>query len=88
MTNDSFRDIYGGIIVSVDHYPNNLFKSAYGISFPAGETLSKTFSFESGSVPVGTGFEVNIDYGDDYNQRQFGVNSPSNKAEVIYFNIP
>ena len=88
VTNDSFRDIYGGITVSVDHYPGNLFKSAYGIYFPAGETLSKTFSFESGSVPVGTGFEVNIDYGDDYNQRQFGENSPSKKAEVIHFNIP
>lgn len=87
-TNHSFRDIYGGITVSVDHYPDNLFKSAYGIYFPAGGTLSKTFSFGSGSVPVGTGFEVNIDYGDDYNQRQFGENSPSNKAEVIHFNIP
>ena len=88
VTNHAFRDIYGGITVSVDHYPDNLFKSAYGIYFPAGGTLSKTFSFESGSVPVGTGFEVNIDYGDDYNQRQFGENSPSNKAEVIHFNIP
>jgi hypothetical protein len=88
VTNHSFRDIYGGITVSVDHYPDNLFKSAYGIYFPAGETSSKTFSFEAGSVPVGTGFEVNIDYGDDYNQRQFGENNPSKKAEVIHFNIP
>ena len=87
VTNHSFRDIYGGITVSVDHYPDNLFKSAYGIYFPVGGTLSKTFSFESDSVPVGTEFEVNIDYGDDYNQRQFGENSPSNRAEVIHFNI-
>ena len=47
VTNHSFRDIYGGITVSVDHYPDNLFKSAYGIYFPAEETLSKTFLFES-----------------------------------------
>lgn len=88
VTNHSFRDIYGGMTVSVDHYPDNLLKSAHGIYFPAGGTLSKIFTFRSGSVPVGTGFEVNIDYGDDYNQRQFGENSPLNKAEVIHFNIP
>lgn len=88
VTNYSYRDIYGGITISVDHYPDNIFKSAYGIYFPSGETFSKTFSFKSGNVPVGTGFEVNIDYGDDYNQRQFGENSPSNRAEVIHFAIP
>ncbi len=82
------RDISGGITVSVDHQPENIFNAAYGIYFPAGETVSKTFTFKSSDVPIGTEFEVNIDYGDDYNQRQFGENSPEKRPEVIQFNIP
>jgi hypothetical protein len=85
--NHSNRDIYGGITISVDHYPKDIFKSAYGVYFPGGETLSKTFTFKSSDVPIGTAFEVNIDYGDDFNQYQYGENSPSKKAEVVYFNI-
>lgn len=88
VTNHHYRDAYGGITVSIDHYPHNLFKSAYDIYFPAGETIFKTFSFDSYDVPVGTQFEVNVDYGDDYNQYKFGENSPANQAEIIHFDIP
>ena len=49
---------------------------------------SKTFTFKSSDVPVDTKFEVNIDYGDDYNQYKFGENTPAKKPEVIQFNIP
>lgn len=88
VTNHSYRDISGSIGVTVDHYPYNIFKSVYGIYFPAKETFSKTLSFQSSDVPIGTGFEVDIDYGDNYNQYQYGENTPAQKAEVIHFDIP
>jgi hypothetical protein len=88
VTNQSPQDISGGITVSVDHSPENIVKSAYGVYFPGGgETISKTFMFKSTDVPVGTDFEVNIDYGDDYNQYKFGENSPEKRPEVVQFTI-
>ena len=88
VTNQSPQDITGGITISVDHQPQNIFRSAYGLYFPAGETTSITFTFKSSDVPVGTGFEVNIDYGDDYNQYTFGENSPVKRPELVRFVIP
>ena len=88
VTNQSPQDISGGITVSVDHSPENIVKSAYGVYFPGGgETISKTFMFKSTDVPVGTDFEVNIDYGDDYNQYKFGENSPEKRPEIVQFAI-
>ena len=88
VTNHFPQDISGGITVSVDHQPKNIFKSAYGLYFHAGETVSKTFTFKSIDVPIGAGFEVNIDYGDDYNQYTFGENSPVKRPEIVNFTIP
>lgn len=88
VTNNSPQDISGGITVSIDHQPENIFKSAYGLYFHAGETVSKTFTFKSSDVPIGTEFEVNIDYGDDYNQYTFGENSPVKRPEIVNFTIP
>ena len=87
VTNQFPRDISGGIIVSVDHSPENIVKSAYGVYFPGGETTSKIFTFKSSDVPIGTEFEVNIDYGDDYNQYKFGENSPEKRPEIVQFAI-
>ena len=88
VTNQSPRDLSGGITVSVDHSPENIVKSAYGVYFPGdGETTSKIFTFKSTDVPVGTEFEVNIDYGDDYNQYKFGENSPEKRPEIVQFTI-
>lgn len=87
VTNKLPRDIYGGLTVSISHYPENIFKSAYNIYFPAGQTISKEFTFKSTDVPVGTQFEVNIDYGDDYNQYIIGVNTPIKKPEIVLFYI-
>lgn len=87
VSNQSPRDIAGGITISVDYDPENIFKSAYDIYFPAGQMTSKTFTFKSSEVPVGKEFEVNIDYGDDYNQRLFGENSREKRSEVISFII-
>lgn len=88
VTNQSPQDITGGITVNVDHKPENVFRSAYGLYFPGGgETTSTTFTFKSSDVPVGTEFEVNLDYGDDYNQYTFGENSPVKRPEMVQFNI-
>jgi hypothetical protein len=87
VTNQSPQDISGGITISVDHQPQNIFRSAYGLYFPAGETTSTTFTFKSSEVPVGTDFEVNVDYDDDYNQYKFGENSPVKRPELVNFVI-
>jgi hypothetical protein len=88
VTNQSPHDMSGGITISVDHQPENIFRSAYGIYFPAGETISTTFTLKSSDVPLGTMFEVNVDYGDDYNQYTFGENSPVKRPEIVQFVIP
>ncbi len=87
VTNQLPQDTYGGITVNVGNYPDNIFKQAYDIYFPAGQTVSKTFTFKSSEVPVGTEFEVNLDYGDDYNQYIFGINTPAKKPELVQFFI-
>lgn len=88
ISNESPQDISGGITISIDHQPQNIFKSVYGLYFPAGDVTSTTFTFKSSDVPVGTGFEVNVDYGDDYNQYKFGENSPVKRPELVRFVIP
>jgi hypothetical protein len=87
VTNPLSEDTYGGITLNVSSYPENVFKSAYGLYFPAGQTTSQTFTFKSSDVPVGTEFEVNLDYGVDYNQHIFGMNTPAKKPEVVQFFI-
>jgi len=88
VTNHLAEDTYGGVTINVGNYPDNIFKSAYGLYFPAGQTTSQTFTFKSSDVPVGTEFEVNLDYGDDYNQYIFGINTPAKKPETVQFYIP
>ena len=87
VTNQSPMDTYGGITINAGNYPDNIFKPAYDIYFPGGQTVSKMFTFKSSDVPIGTGFEVNIDYGDDYNQYTFGENSPVKRPEIVNFTI-
>jgi hypothetical protein len=88
VTNESPQDTTGGITISVDHTPENIVRSASGLYFPGGgETTSTTFTFKASDVPIGTGFEVNLDYGDDYNQYTFGENSPVKRPEIVQFNI-
>jgi len=89
VTNHSPKDLTGEITVNVDHRPENILKSAYGLYFPgSGGIISKTFTFKSSDVPIGTYFKVNLEYGDDNNQQyKFGENSPEKKPEIIRFAI-
>lgn len=82
------KDLTGTITVSVDHQPENILKYAYGLYFPGGgELTSKTFTFKSTDVPIGTDFEVDLNYGSGVDQYKFGENSPEKRAEIINFNI-
>ena len=88
VTNQTPNDLTGEITVSVDHKPENIIKYAYGLYFPGGgEMVSKTFTFKSSDVPVGTGFEVNLEYGENNNQYKFGENSPEKRPEIIRFTV-
>ena len=92
VTNESPNDLTGEITVSVDNQPQNIVKDAYGLYFPGtGKTISKTFTFKASDVPVGTDFEVNVNYWDgnnNNNQHKSGENSPLMKTEVVQFVIP
>lgn len=88
VTNQSPKDLTGTITLSVDHQPENIFKYAYGLYFPSGgELVSKTFTFKSTDVPIGTEFEVNLEYGDGNNQYKYGENNLEKITEIIDFNI-
>jgi hypothetical protein len=88
VTNQTPNDLTGEITVSVDHQPENIIKYAYGLYFPGGgEMVSKIFTFKSSDVPIGTYFEVNLQYGDNNNQYKFGENSPEKRPELIQFTI-
>jgi len=92
VTNNSPNDLTGDITVSVDHQPQKIVKDAYGLYIPGkGNVISKTFTFKASDVPVGTDFEVNLNYWDgnnNNNQKKFGENSPQMKTEVAQFVIP
>ena len=53
--------------------------------------ISKTFTFKSSDDPIGTEFDVNVNYWDgnnNYNQHKSGENSPQMKTEIVQFVIP
>jgi hypothetical protein len=85
VTNPLSEDTYGGITINNGNYPENVFKPSNGIYYPAGQTVSKEFTFNSSDVPVGKEFEVNLDYGDGYNQYIFGMNTPAKRSEIVQF---
>lgn len=87
VTNNSFNDKYGDIIVSVDQDRGNFTKSEYSTYFPAKETTSKAFAFKSDDVPIGTEFKVDINYGEEESQSASGENTPAQRAELVQFSI-
>ncbi len=92
VTNKFPNDLTGEITVNVDHQPQNIVKDAYGLYFPGeGKTISKTFTFKASDVPIGTDFEINVNYWDgnnNNNQHKSGENSPLMKTEVVQFIVP
>jgi len=63
-------------------------KNINDMTFPAGQTVNKTFKFHLNEIPIGTGFSIEVVYGDDFSKRMYGVNDPKNAAETFTINIP
>ncbi len=82
VTNNLATDESGQIIVGIDD--TEIFKTLHDISFPSKTTVTKTFEFNSNDVPAGKGFSAEVVYGDDFDERADGVNSPSNTPEVLH----
>lgn len=82
------NDLTGSITVSTDHQLESILRHTYGFYFPgAGEMISKIFTFKFRDESIGTGFEVNLEYGDGKNQYKFGKTSLEKRDEIISFNI-
>ncbi|MDQ4073367.1 MAG: hypothetical protein M3162_03580 [Thermoproteota archaeon] len=86
VTNRGTVDQYGTIHISVDG--SSVSKTFTNVNFPAYETVSRMFEFNPGEVPVGTGFNVDVVYGEDIFKSVRGVNSPSSTPEPITIDIP
>lgn len=85
VTNNFASDESGGIYVRIDD--SDVSKTKFGITFPAGETVTRTFEFNSKDVPVGKGFNVEVVYGDDYDEDEDGVNGPESEPEEVHIFI-
>ncbi len=81
VTNNGPNDEKGGVYVSIDD--TDISKSLHGVTFPSKKTITKTFEFNSKDVPVGKEFSAEVVYGDDYDERARGVNSPANTPETV-----
>ena len=63
-------------------------KDLTNISFPASKTVTHVFEFDSEDIPVGTGFSIEVVYGDDVHKRAYGVNSESSVPKNLDIVIP
>lgn len=86
VTNNSNKDMHGAVYVDIDGSVVSKLQS--GQIFPEHKTVSYTFEFVSGDVPVGKGFTVEVVYGDDDHKFAYGSNSPSNAPETVSISIP
>lgn len=62
--------------------------NANAITFLAGQTVMKVFQITQNEIPIGTGFSVEVVYGDDYSKRVYGVNDATNEPELFKIIIP
>lgn len=81
VTNNGHNDEIGSIHVISDE--TGLVKNSNDISFPAGQTVIQLFEFGADEIPQGTGFSVEVIYGDDDTKRVHGTNSQSSQPEII-----
>ena len=85
INNSDVNDI-GSVHVIADG--TGVSKDLTNISFPASKTVTHIFEFDSEDIPVGTGFSIEVVYGDDVHKRACGVNSESNIPEILDIVIP
>lgn len=86
VSNSDSTNLIGSIHVISDITGTSMNEN--GITFPAGQTLIKTFEFNQTEIPIGTGFSVEVVYGEDYSKRVYGVNDPVKQINFFSINIP
>jgi len=86
VTNNAEVNEIGSVHVIADG--TGISKDLNNISFPASETVTHVFEFDSEDIPVGTGFSIEVVYGDDVHKRAYGVNSESSVPENLDIVIP
>ena len=86
VTNNGGVSDIGSIHVMADG--TGISRDSNGVSFPAGQTVIQIFEFTSEEIPAGTGFTIEVIYGDDISKRVYGVNSQTGHPEIISISIP
>jgi hypothetical protein len=84
--NNGSTNLIGSIHVISDNAGVSM--NANDITFPSGQNVIKVFEINQNEIPVGTGFSVEVVYGDDYSKRVYGVNDPTNEPEFFSIGIP
>lgn len=85
VTNNGNTDEYGTVYVNINDSP--AVDGLSGQLFPAGETISFEFVFDSKEVPIGKEFVAEVVYGDDIHKKVYGKNTSPNSSETIAINI-
>jgi hypothetical protein len=86
VTNNGYISETGSIHVISDE--TGVVKDSNGISFHPGQTVIQSFDFNLEEIPIGTGFSVEVIYGDDYSKRVNDIISQANQPEIIDIVIP
>ena len=86
VTNNGYNSETGSMHVVSDE--TGVVKNSNGVSFPPGQTVIQLFEFNLEQIPVGTGFSVEVVYGDDHSKRVHDVVSQVNEPEIIDIVIP
>jgi hypothetical protein len=86
ITNNADVNENGSVHVIADG--TGVSKDLNNILFPASKTVTHVFEFSSEDIPVGTGFSVEVVYGDDIHKRTYGINSESSMPENLDIVIP
>lgn len=63
-------------------------KNSNDISCASGETVIQLFDFGASEISYGTGFSVEVIYGDDDSKRVHGVASQGSQPEIVSISIP
>lgn len=84
--NNGSTNFIGSIHVISDE--TGVSMNANAITFLAGQTVMKVFQINQNEIPIGTGFSVEVVYGDDYSKRVYGVNDATNEPELFKIIIP
>lgn len=86
VTNNGKSNEVGSIHIISDE--TGVIKNSNDISFASGETVIQLFDFGASEIPYGTGFSVEVIYGDDDSKRVHGVASQGSQPEIVSISIP